>query len=116
MRFYIHKETGEPMGLIDSTMIELVGDKQSIEYPQQSEERRTIYLVVFPNRTLGNGIKFHSITHGTLGNFKRINKTLFGELCQDFGQYRHKNDDGRNISMFLNNVMDVKNTVKTFGY
>lgn len=116
MKYYIHKKTNEPMGLIGCTMIDLVGDEVNSIYPTQSEERKTIYLVVFPNRILGNGIQFHSITHSTLDNFKRINIRKFNEICPDFGQYRHKDDKGQNIRLFLNNVMDIKNTVKTFGY
>jgi hypothetical protein len=115
MKYYIHKETNEPMGLIDSTMIDLVGDKVNSQYPTQSEERKTIYLVVFPNRQLGNGIVCHSITYSTLKCFKRINQKAFKELCPDFGQYRHKNDMGRNISKFKYGLTELKNSTKTFG-
>ena len=108
MKYYIHKETKEPMGVVNNSMCELVTGN--------SNSYQVIYLAIFPNRKIGNGIKFQCITNKTLGEFKRINKKDFNTICPDFGQYRHKNDKGENINYFLNSVMEVENRKETFGF
>jgi hypothetical protein len=115
MKYYIHKETNEPMGLINCSLIDLVGDKINSKYPTQSEQRESIYLVIFPNRQLGNGIQFHSIKHSTLQKFKRVDVKTFKEICPDFGQYRHKKDTGQNLDYFLGSMYEVHNRKAGFG-
>lgn len=82
MKYYINKTTGEPLAVIDD-LIELTF--------ANSHNFEVIYLSIFPERWLGNGIITHAISHSELKNFKIISKDLFFEKCPDFGQFRHKN-------------------------
>lgn len=93
MRYYIHKETNEPMASFAELLDPVTGD--NIEgYPNQIVRSGGCYTrVVFPNKWIGNGVLFHIIHYRDLKKFKRISKEKFFELCPDFGQFRHFGDN-----------------------
>ena len=58
------------------------------------ENKQCITDVIFPYRWLGNGIISHCMRYVEINkNYKRITKKKAMELCPDFGQYRHIDDD-----------------------
>ena len=82
MNYYIHKETGEPLAILDGTMIDI----------QTADNKRhsVIRLCVFPNRWIGEGVLSHAIHYTELKHFKRVSRVKFAEICPDFGQLRHR--------------------------
>lgn len=92
MKYYTHKETGEPLALLDNAMVDVCRGNTSTKYPHISDKICVANLCIFPERWSGHGITFMAISFPELKNFKRISKEKFFKLCPDFGQFRHHND------------------------
>lgn len=104
MKYYIHKETGEPMASMAELLDPVTGDNES----DVSLERvgGCFTRVIFPNKWIGNGVLFHIMHYKEFTKFKRINKNEFFKLCPDFGQLRH----------FTDNTIECHSYMKLFDF
>jgi len=101
MKYYQNKNTGELLASLDELL--------DLQDPNQKGHVDSLTRVVFPNRQIGNGIKYQVLSYNDISNnFKRINIKLFFSLCPDFGQYRHHYDN-------TCDRLDVPKRKKTFG-
>lgn len=119
MKFYIHKETGEPMASLHELLDPTTGDNVN-GYPSQIEREGGCYTrVIFPNKWLGDGIVFHIMHYKNFSKFKRISKEKFFELCPDFGQLRHWGDETidrkKHRKLFSGGDYDISKRKMTFG-
>jgi hypothetical protein len=91
MIYYKHKLTGEVIGSLNNLRDLVIGTGVT--------SFNTITDVIMPNRVLGNGIICHCMTHVHIrDNYNRISRAKALEICPDFGQWRHI-DDQHNYSV-----------------
>lgn len=89
MIYYKHNQTGDVIGSLNNLRDLVTGNSTFV----------TITDVIFPNSVLGSGIICHCMTHTYIrDNYKRISRKMALELCPDFGQWRHV-DDQYNMSV-----------------
>lgn len=113
MKYYIHKETGEPMASFDELLDLTTGDNSSDK--RLIEMKGCVTRVVFPNKWMGNGILFHVIHYSDLKKFKRISEKKFFELCPDFGQLRHWEDKTIERYKYTELFQGIRKRKLTFG-
>ena len=116
MKYYKHKETN----LIMASMEDLFSFTTGCEpdgYPLLINHLGCTTRVIFPEKSLGNGVTFHMMKYSDIiKNFKRINKEKFFELCKnDFGQLRHHGDDTINRKKYTTLFEGVEKRKLTFG-
>jgi len=115
MKYYIHRETGEPLATLDS-MIDVLKANKVDGYPNLGERDACICLCVFPERWVRNGIDFHAIRFSELHSFKRVSREKFFTLCPDFGQFRHHGDETVIRMHYLLGEMEaIPKRKETFG-
>ena len=103
MKYYKNDNTGELMASLDELL--------DLQDPNKPGHIKSMTRVIFPNRKIGNGIQYHILSHSNISyNFKRIARPKFMELCPDFGQFRHHNDDSCNRYN-----LEVNKRKETFG-
>lgn len=91
MIYYKHNITGEVIASLNN-LRDLVTGNGITQF-------NTITDVIIPDRVAGNGIICHCMTHTHIrDNYKRISKAKAFEICPDFGQWRHV-DDQHNFSV-----------------
>jgi len=112
MKYYIHKETGEPLATLDNSMINVHKANKVSGCDYLGEMENCITLCIFPERWCANGIPFQAISFKELSKFKRVAEKKFFELCSDFGQFRHKDDI---TFKYHKNIFNIPIRQKTFG-
>ena len=114
MKYYVHKETGEPMAAFGE-LFDLVNGDASKEYPYLSQRDGCVQRVVFPKRWMGNGILFEVMHYKNLKKFKRIKREDFFKICPDFGQLRHFGDKTIDFNKHRSLFEGIKKRDETFG-
>lgn len=111
MKYYIHKQTNEPLALLVNSMCDVHKADRSEDYPHIGVRSDCINLCIFPERWCGNGIPYQAISFKELKHFKRISKDKFFQICPDFGQFRHKGD----FTFHWGNPLNIPVRKLTFG-
>jgi hypothetical protein len=108
MKYYTHKTTGELMASIEN-LRDLIID---------GETKQCITDVIFPYRWLGNGIISHCMSYVEIhNNYKQISKKKAIEICSDFGQYRHVDDDlNRSVTWLAKLHNRELEPIRKFGF
>ncbi len=89
MIYYKHNITGEVIASLNNIR-EIIDGGNTF---------KVITDVIMPQRAIGNGVICHCMSYVYIrANYKRISKAKAFEICPDFGQWRHV-DDQYNMSV-----------------
>lgn len=109
MKYYQHNQTGEVIASLENIRQIMDGGNTF----------KVVTDVIMPETVIGNGVICHCMSYVYIrDNYKRISKAKALEICPDFGQWRHV-DDEHNMSVtylgsiYLNQLKPMRK--KPFG-
>lgn len=109
MIYYKHNTTGEVIASLENIREVIDGGNTF----------KVITDVIMPQRAIGNGVICHCMSYVYIrANYKRISKAKALEICPDFGQWRHVDDEhNRSVTwlgeLYLNELKPMRK--KPFG-